>query len=87
MSFGFADILCAGSQCLNIGSFLFRSMFWLRLGVLTSTIGFVTFSCILGNGSMIVWNSVFIGVNAYQLVRLIIVSRNCSRFENASSRT
>lgn len=70
-NFGFADVLFTVCYSLNIVSFLFRSMFWLRLGVLISTIGFVVFSVMVGTSAMIFFNSAFAIVNAYQLARLI----------------
>lgn len=75
MSFGFADVLFTACYLLNVISFLFRSMFWLRLGVLIATIGFVVFSVMVGTTAMIFWNSVFVAVNSYQLVRLILEMR------------
>jgi hypothetical protein len=75
MSIGFVDVLFTVCYLLNIGSFLFKSMFWLRLGVLIATIGFVIFSVMVGTNAMIFWNGVFVVVNAYQLVRLILEMR------------
>ena len=75
MSLDSADILFAACYFLSICSFLFKSMFLLRLGVLIATIGFVIFSVILGNAAMIFWNGVFVIVNAYQLGRLILEMR------------
>jgi hypothetical protein len=75
MTLGFADVFFTACYVLNIVSFMFRSMLWLRLGVLIATVGFVVFSFFYGNNAMVFWNSVFVAVNAYQLVRLVLEMR------------
>jgi len=65
------DICLNLAYVLMLAAFLIREVFWLRLTLVLSQAAFIIYALRADNLSMTVWNTGFILVNAYQVVRLL----------------
>lgn len=76
------DIFLNLAYLAMLGAFLIREIFWMRLALVLSQAFFITYALRADNFSMTVWNTGFILINLYQVVRILSQRRPIKLPEN-----
>lgn len=72
------ELLLNAAYLVFLGSLVVRDVLWLRVIMSSASVLAISYAFLIDNPSMLAWNAIFLSINVYHIVRIMIDRRPIS---------